>query len=103
MSCSSGGKLKGQSLGPSLSYAPDHGCEHAIFMAAIWASMEHLEVGGQPHLSTSQFKIESRAFQKEIRGYRPGSSSRRRLKDFKILCFPTSRIWVLSCLFAWSD
>ena len=65
MSCSSGGKLKGQSLGPSLSYAPDHGCEHAIFMAAIWASMEHLEVGGQTHLSTSQFKRESRGFRRK--------------------------------------
>lgn len=36
----------------------------------------------------SQLKIENRAFRREVKNYRPGASSKRRLQDFEILCFP---------------
>lgn len=48
-------------------------------------------MGDKSHLSVSQFKIEDRAFQKEVRDHRPEASSRRRLQNFKILLFPHSR------------
>ena len=34
-----------------------------LWQRSTWASREHWELGDQPHLSTSQLKMESRAFE----------------------------------------
>lgn len=93
VSCKTGGLPTGQHLRPSVNSVPSRRFEHAICTAVIWASTEHREVGDQPDLCTSQLKRESRASQKEIRGSRPGASSRRKLKDSRGFQDPVSPLW----------